>query len=165
MKKPPYPSRTPTLLTSFNPAVPVDGSLIIASVLRDQFNSLAALIAAIQSINNAVVDGVATLPPGDPATVQVSVDGSTLHFAFFIPSGEDGTQGPEGQMGPPGPQGAPGDPGEVQFTDLEYAINTQSSNISNDVTKLDMYVNDPPTQWDVQQIANKVDELIQALRR
>ena len=69
------------------------------------------------------------------------------------------------RMGKWGRRGAPGHPGEVQFTDLEYAINTQSCNISNDVTKLYLYVNDPPTQWDVQQIARKVDELIRALRR
>jgi len=53
----------------------------------------------------------------------------------------------------------------VQYTDLEYAINTQSSNISNDVSTLGLYVNDPPTQWDVQQVVDKVDELINVLRR
>ncbi len=85
-----------------------------------------------------------------------------LHFTFYIPQGFEGTQG---EVGPQGPQGETGEAGQVQYTDLEYAINTQSSNISNDVSTLGLYVNDPPTQWDVQQVVDKVDELINVLRR
>lgn len=84
------------------------------------------------------------------------------HFAFYIPQGFEGTPG---EVGPQGPQGETGKAGQVQYTDLEYAINTQSSNISNDVSTLGFYVNDPPTQWDVQQVVDKVDELINILRR
>ena len=43
-------------LTAFNPALPVDGSLVEAGELRDQFNGLAALIAAIPSVDAAVVE-------------------------------------------------------------------------------------------------------------
>ena len=85
-----------------------------------------------------------------------------LHFTFYIPQGFEGTQG---EVGPQGPQGETGEAGQVQYTDLEYAINTQSSNISNDVSTLGLYVNDPPTQWDVQQVVDKVDELINIVRR
>jgi len=53
----------------------------------------------------------------------------------------------------------------VSQGDLETALNTQSSNISNDVSFLNFSVNDPPTQQDVQLVLDKVDELLQALRR
>jgi hypothetical protein len=39
---------------------------------------------------NAVVDGVTTLPPGDNATVDVSFDGTNVHFSFGIPQGATG---------------------------------------------------------------------------
>jgi hypothetical protein len=99
---------------------------------------------------NAVVDAVTTLPPGSPATVGTWFDGTDVHFTFEIPQGETGEQGSAGGVSP---------------EDLEYAINTQTSSNSNDVQFLAANVNDPPTQWDVQQIADKLDELLQALRR
>ena len=55
-------------------------------------------------------------------------------------------------------------PGEVSAVQLEDAINGTSTN-SNAVDTLGMVVTDPPTQSEVQQIADKVDELIAALRR
>ena len=42
---------------------------------------------------------------------------------------------------------------------------TQSSNNSNVVSTLGIGVSDPPTQAEVQQIVNKLDELINVLRR
>ncbi|MEQ1861458.1 MAG: hypothetical protein ABMA13_16165, partial [Chthoniobacteraceae bacterium] len=39
---------------------------------------------------SAVVDGVATLNPGDAATVGVSFDGTNVHFVFGIPRGDAG---------------------------------------------------------------------------
>ena len=47
---------------------------------------------------------------------------------------------------------------------LNDAIATTSSN-SNGVALLGLAVSDPPTQAEVQQIADKLDELINALRR
>lgn len=40
-----------------------------------------------------------------------------------------------------------------------------ASNNSNTVATLNLSVSDPPMQGEVQQIANKLDELINALRR
>ena len=54
---------------------------------------------------NAVVDGVATLNPGNPATVNVGFDGTNVHFSFGIPRGADGANGADGAAGPQGPQG------------------------------------------------------------
>ena len=79
----------------------------------------------------------------------VSFDGTDVHFSFQIPQGESGEQGPAG---------------EVSQGDLETALGSSSSN-SNDVSFLNFSVNDPPTQQDVQLVLDKVDELIQALRR
>ncbi len=142
----------------------MDDSLVVAGELRGQFNGLKELIDAIQAINSAQVDATNTLPPGDPANVTVSVTGSTLHFSFDIPQGEAGAAGSEGQQGIQGEEGPQGMPGEVSLQQLTDAIATTSSN-SNGVSTLDMTVNDPPTQGEVQLIANKLDELINALRR
>ena len=52
--------------------------------------------------------------------------------------------------------------------DITNALNNalaNSSNNSNGVSILDMTVSDPPTQMEVQNIANRVDQLILALRR
>ncbi len=100
----------------------------------------------------AVVDAVNTLPAGEPATVESSFDGSTVHLTFNIPAGADGTSGNDGA------------PGEVSLQQLEDAIATTSAN-SNGVETLGLAVSDPPTQSEVQAIADKLDELITALRR
>jgi hypothetical protein len=104
---------------------------------------------------NAVVDGVTTLNPGDPATVTVSFDGLNVHFTFGLPAGQNGSNGSDGAQGPPG---------EVTNAALAGAINGTSSN-SNAVTTLGLVVSDPPTQTEMQSLANKVDELLLALRR
>ena len=96
--------------------------------------------------------------------MTVGVTGSTLHFSFDIPQGEGGAAGNEGQQGIQGQEGPQGMPGEVSLQQLTDAIATTSSN-SNGVSTLQMTVNDPPTQGEVQLIANKLDELINALRR
>jgi len=101
---------------------------------------------------DAVVDAVNTLSPGDQATVESTFDGSTVHLTFGIPAGYDGASGNDGA------------PGEVSLQQLEDAISDTSAN-SNGVDTLGMVVSEPPTQAEVQQIADKLDELINALRR
>jgi len=101
---------------------------------------------------SAVVDSVDTLSPGDQATVESTFDGSTVHLTFGIPAGYDGASGSDGA------------PGEVSLQQLEDAISGSSAN-SNGVDTLGMVVSEPPTQAEVQQIADKLDELINALRR
>ena len=53
---------------------------------------------------------------------------------------------------------------EVTFTDLDSAISGTSTN-SNSVSTLAISISDPPLQWEVQMIVDKLDELISALRR
>ena len=139
----------------FDPTYPPTNALIESAPLRNQFNGLKSLLDAIVTVTAAQVDGVTTLPAGDPATVSVSVTGSTLHFTFSIPQGYSGAEGPQGV------------PGEVTLADLNNAmlnVNQSSAN-SNGVGTLAIGISNPPTQGEVQQIANKLDELINALRR
>jgi hypothetical protein len=103
----------------------------------------------------AVIDSVTTLPPGQQATVGVSFDGANVHFVFGIPKGDTGSDGTQGVQGPPG---------EVTNAALTAAISGTSNN-SNGVTTLGLVVSDPPTQTEMQSLANKVDELLVALRR
>ena len=145
----------------FDPTLPQAGTEIDAVQMRGQLNGLKDLIDAIQTILAAQIDAVNTVPPGDPASVSVSVVGDTLHFSFDIPQGANGPEGPAGVEGPEGPQGPPGEVTALEFVE---AIAGTSAN-SNAVETLGMGVNDPPTQSDVQAIADKVDELIAALRR
>ncbi len=67
-------------------------------------------------------------------------------------------QGIQGDQGPQGP------PGEVTSAALASAIIGTSAN-SNAVATLNLVVNDPPTQTEMQQVVNTLDELIVALRR
>jgi hypothetical protein len=83
-------------------------------------------------------------------TVEMS-DGGT-HGPFTLPSGPEGPQGPQGQ------------PGEVSAQQLTDAIAGTSAN-TNAVQLLGLSVSDPPTQSEMQAVANKLDELINALRR
>ncbi len=270
------------VVAAYDPALPEDGALVVAGVLRSQFQGLATMINAIpagppgpQGIQgvqgipgeqglpgiqgaqgaqggqglqgepgqpgaqgppfaNAVVDGVATLPPSYPATVQTSFDGTNVHFTFGLPQGYTGAEGPQGIQGPPfasavvdgvttlpagypatvqtsfdgyavhfsfgipqgyagpegaagntgsqgeqgiqgqqgnqgtdgntGPQGVQGPPGEVTLGQLNEAISATARNPSA-VQPLALVVSDPPTQAEVQQIANKLDELLTALKR
>jgi hypothetical protein len=138
-------SQSPSL-SSFDPTLPEDGALVIAGVLRDQFNGLADMIEAVPTISSAVVDAVNTLPAGDPAEVSASVMADVLHLTFGIPQGQSGL------------------PGEVTLADMNAAIATTSSN-SNAVVNLSELAEGTYNQTQMQNVINKVDELINALRR
>ena len=108
----------------------------------------------------AVVDSVTTLNPGDSATVGVSFDGSNVRFNFGIPRGSDGSNGTNGNDGSNGSDGSNGAPGEVTSAQLSAAI-SGTSNTSNSVSTLDNAFGDPASE----ELRNKVNELINALRR
>jgi hypothetical protein len=84
----------------FDPSLPAPNSPLESQVIRDQFQALFNLINNIATVNAAQVDATTTLPPGDPASVSVSVVGDTLHLTFGIPQGVDGPQGNDGPEGP-----------------------------------------------------------------
>jgi hypothetical protein len=168
----------------YDPNIPATNAELTSVMFRGQFQGLKALIDAIATITAAQIDGVTTLLPGEAASVGLSVIGSTLHFTFGIPRGDEGVQGltgadgPMGAVGPMGPEGPAGDPGgpvgpegpqgppgEVSAAELADAISDTSSN-SNGVPELDTpFVNDPPTLADLELMRAKMNELILALRR
>ena len=100
-------------------------------------------------------DGDCWLRPSDGAVHRRSGGGW---------SNEGSIRGSDGAPGPQGPEGPQGPPGDVSTAQLDAAINGTSAN-SNAVATLGMTVSDPPTQAEVQAIADKIDELINALRR
>jgi hypothetical protein len=102
---------------------------------------------------NAVADPVTTLAAGTPATVDINLSGTDVHFAFGIPTG---------------PQGAPGidgAPGEVTNAALAMSISGTSSN-SNAVPTLDTpFSNDPASLADMETMRAAHNALVLALRR
>jgi hypothetical protein len=140
----------------FDPSLPAPNSPLQSQVIRDQLQALFNLINGIVTVTAAQVDGVNTLPAGSPANVNVSVNGGTLHLSFDIPQGNDG------------PTGATGQPGEVSLSDLNAALLTnlnQCSNNSNGVGNLSMNADPNYDQNQMQAVMQKLDELINALRR
>ena len=103
----------------------------------------------------AIVDSVTTLDPGNPATVGVSFDGSNVRFTFAIPRGNDGSNGSDGSQGPPG---------EISQAQLDSAISGTSAN-TNGVSTLGQSADGSYNQQQIQDLMNKMDELINALRR
>ena len=111
---------------------------------------------------NAVVDGVNTLPPGSAATVNVFFDGTLVHFTFGIPQGNTGAQGNDGGVGP---QGLPGEVTLAQLQAESLAVLNACSSNSNAVGTIP---NVAPVNYDqatMQLLIDKMNELINALRR
>ena len=147
----------------FDPSLPATGAQLQSAVIRDQLQALFNLISAVPAgptgpegptgpqgpqgpaFANVTVDSVTTVSPTTPAGASTWFDGSFVHFSFTIPVGQDGLTGPQG---------------DVSFIQLNDAINTTSAS-SNGVAFL-LPANPSPTAMDV---AAKLDELIQALRR
>jgi hypothetical protein len=105
-----------------------------------------------------VVDGVTTRDLGHAATVGVSFAGSNVRFTFGIPRGADGSNGENGADGAQGP------PGEVTKAALAGAI-AGTSNNSKAVTTIGQSADPNYQQSEIQDLINKVDALINALRR
>jgi len=143
----------------FDPNLPVPNANASSAVLRSQFNGLKALIDAISTITAAQVDSVSTLPAGSPASVNVSVTGNTLHFTFELPQGQEGAPGQEG------PQGIPG---EVSQTDLSNGLQNTLMQTSANTNTVNIMPFGAPADYQplvFQEVINKVNELINALRR
>jgi len=143
----------------FDPNLPVPNANASSAVLRSQFNGLKALIDAISAVTAAQVDSVSTLPAGSPASVNVSVTGNTLHFTFELPQGQEGAPGQEG------PQGIPG---EVSQTDLSNGLQNTLMQTSANTNTVNIMPFGAPADYQplvFQEVINKVNELINALRR
>ncbi len=111
----------------FDPTLPAENSPPQSAVMRSQLTSLKALIDALAAITAAQVDGVVTVPPGDPAGASVTLNGGTLHFSFSLPQGGDGADGMNGSNGSdgaPGPQGGDGPQGPPFAQAVVDGVNT-----------------------------------------
>src|ERR1051325_6439497 len=110
---------------------------------------------------SAVVDNVSTLGPDEPANVSSSFDGSAVHLSFGIPRGHDGSEGPPGQ---------PGEVSNQQLSDaitaaLATAATAAASNSSANSNGVDLIDTSGFSDPDSITVANKINELITALRR
>lgn len=155
----------------FDPNIPAHNAELTSAMFRGQFTGLKDLIDAIPAGPQGPPGPEGPQgPQGDPG----GPPGPEGPMGPAGPQGEQGPQGPqgdpggppgpEGPMGPVGPAGPQGPPGEVTQTDLNNAqLNTlsQCSNNSNGVATLDTPMADP----DVEILRQKLDELINALRR
>ncbi len=148
----------------FDPAQPATGSPLDSAVMRSQLTSLKALIDAVPAgppgpqgvpgiqgppFAQAIVDAVNTLKPGESATVTVSFDGTNVHFTYGIPRGAEGVQGP---------------PGEVTAAQLTAAIATTAQNPAA-VSPLNQVADAAYNQGQLQQVMDKLDELLAAVKR
>ena len=143
----------------FDPNLPQENTVADAAQMRSQFNGLKALI-----------DAVPAGPPG-PEGPQgpAGPAGPEGPMGATGPEGPQGPQGPQGDPGgPPGPEGPQGPPGEVTQADLNNAelnMLSQSSANSNGVNTLGLTADGSYNPTQMQDLINKVDELINSLRR
>jgi hypothetical protein len=79
------------------------------------------------SVTGAVVDGVSSVNPGDPATASASFDGAAVHFSFGISRGLDGTPGAAGGQGIQGIQGLQGDVGPQGPMFTSFNVNSTTT--------------------------------------
>jgi hypothetical protein len=143
----------------FNPSLPQPDDDLDADLVRAQLNGLKDLI-----------DDVPAGPEGPPG--PAGPPGETGPTGGQGEPGPGGPPGETGGAGPQGPAGPQGEPGEVTAAQLTEGMNTATQNAlafssanTNAVPLLNITVSDPPTQVEMQAIANKLDELILALRR
>ncbi len=129
----------------YDPNYPPTNAPLESAPMREQFTGLKDLIDAIPAGPQG--------PEGPPG--PEGPEG---------PVGSDGPAGADGAQGPQGPEGPQGPPGEVSPQQLSDAIAGTSSNV-NSVSLLSMIVSDPPQQFEVQAIVDKIDELINTLYR
>ena len=136
---------------SYDPTKPVEGTLCDAVEMRSQFTGLKALIDA-GAVTGATVDSVTI---GSGTSVSVAIIAGTLHFDFMF------------QPGPPGEVTQAELSNDLSNTANQAMLNTlpQTSANSNNVALLSGTISNPPTQAEVQENRDKINELINALRR
>ncbi len=137
---------------AFDPTLPIDDSLVDAGELRSQFTGLKSLIDAVTVVTGATVDSVTI---GSGTSVNVSLVTGVLHFDFIL------------QPGPPGEVTQAQLSNDLSNTANQAMLNTlpQTSANSNNVALLSGTISNPPTQAEVQENRDKINELVSSLRR
>jgi hypothetical protein len=120
-------------------------------------------VAAYNDNLYAAFDTANGIPPdSDPRWRLLSITGAASSPGA---AGERGEKGEKGDAGEAGPAGPAGEVTAVQLAqEISFAFGGTSAN-SNTVQPLALTVSDPPTQSEMQAIANKLDEVIAAPRR
>jgi hypothetical protein len=130
----------------YDPNFPATNEELLSLSFRAQFTGLKELIDAVPTITGAQVNGVNTLPPGDPAAAGASVSDGVLHLTFDIPAGQSGP------------------PGEVTAAQLAAEILTTAHNPTS-VQPISGSFSDPVSAGDLNTVKDKLNELIAALMR
>ncbi len=104
------------------------------------------------SVAKALVEFVANAHDADAQWVNVSFDGTNVHFTFGIPQGAQGIQGYQGP------------PGEVTTSQLDTAIATTAQNPTS-VSPLSQTADGTYNPTQMQQVMDKLDELLAAAKR
>jgi hypothetical protein len=147
----------------YDPTIPINGEIVDADELREQF-------AALYDETVAANERIDAIPAGPPGLAG--------------PAGADGPQGPQGETGPQGPSGGPAGPegpqgpqgatgaqgpmGEVsaqQLTDAVAGAVTGTARNPTDVPAFAGSFSDPPTQSEMQAFAAWSETLRAALVR
>jgi hypothetical protein len=167
----------------FDPNLPAQGAPNSSAVMRAQLNGLKDLIDAVPAgppgPEGPPGEPGATGPQGEPgAPGATGGEGPQGAPGEQGPPGNTGEPGPPGEAGPPGetgpmgPEGPPGPPGEVTEAELNDAMTAatmnalaQSSANTNAIPTLSMVVSDPPTQAEMQTIADRLDLMLLTMRR
>ena len=139
----------------FDPTKPADHAPDSSAEMRAQLNALKALIDAVPAVTAATVSVFPVLGSGATPSGSVTLNAGVLHFDFGLVAGP------------------PGEVTQAQLSnDLSNAVNQamlttlpQTSANSNAVALLSGTVSDPPTQAEVQAQQDKINELLNALRR
>ena len=136
----------------YNPALPVEGTECDAVQMRAQLTGLKSLIDAVTVVTGATVDSVTI---GSGTSVNVSLVNGVLHFDFIL------------QPGPPGEVTQAQLSNDLSNTANQAMLNTlpQTSANSNAVALLTGTISNPPTQAEVQENRDKINELVSTLRR
>ena len=136
---------------SYNPALPLDGSLMLAPQMRSQFAGLKTLI-----------DNVPAGPAGPPGPQgEQGIPGVTGEQG---PMGAQGEQGASGSQGEQGPRGEQGPEGQVSGPQLADAVATTARNPSA-IGPFSGTFGEPPTQGELYAFAAYVESLRLALMR
>jgi hypothetical protein len=146
----------------FDPNLPQEGTPLDAVQMRSQFTGLKDLIDAIPA---GPQGPEGPMGPQGPTGPQGPEGPEGPEGPQGDPGGPPGPEGPMGSQGPTGPQGPPG---EVTQTDLNNGLlNTlsQCSNNSNAVGTLNQSADGTYNPAQIQALLDKMDELINALRR
>ena len=138
----------------FDPAKPAASAPNSSAEMRGQLTALKSLIDAVPVVTSAQVDSTTTGSPGSSAGAGVSLSAGVLHFTFDVPQGQ---QGPTGEVSQ---SQLSNDLVNTQNAAVNTALPLTSAN-SNGVSPLGVSSGD----FTVQTVIDKINELINALRR